>query len=328
MMPSFFTAKAAKATALTGLVSLLAAISGTSASSSGSGATAGVSLHLHRASNVATGSAQVHLPRTVSWDQATSVLAHLLGISDGLRPNGSPIDGTDFDYTGVLNDQKVIAVAGDLFDGPAASLLVLLKGMDSEDIPVPVTFDVHSSHAPSSRLVSAYLNDISSMVASTPRSVVFTVSSEDQNTAIAGAARVTLRSKKPIVMISDSTPSSLAISAKEIASTSYEDVSAHFVEKFGADGAVFDQTEEDERMFMIEADFISSLFEAIRIQGLHDRKNDRPTHGDFYAISLTKLQMIAAFDSAYANGAVEILSVAPTVSDAATATEPRLHRRS
>ncbi|KAI8854728.1 hypothetical protein BC829DRAFT_160085 [Chytridium lagenaria] len=191
-------------------------------------------------------------------------------------------------------------------------------------------------------MVSEYVTDFTELIADAHPSgdMLLSVSSEAQNPTIAGVSRVTLGERSALMSIPDDAPEKVKVTLNEIASSAYESVSDHVVEKFGEEAKLFSQDDKIDRMFLIEVDFVTSLFDALRIQRIHQLRKRTLTTGklpDFIGITLTGAnnlrakygedskeykagvlittkvlkQITDAFATMYEKGVAEIISVGP-----------------
>ncbi|KAJ3103763.1 Splicing factor 3B subunit 1 [Phlyctochytrium planicorne] len=296
---------------------------------------ANVALHLHPHDKL-----QGSSPKEISWDQATSILSHVNGVSKFLR-GGLVLneESSSGEILTILNDESVRKLSGDMFEQHDASLVILVKGIQAEALPIPATFTILSENATSNAKISEYFNDFTELIADVHPSgdMLLSISSESQNPSIAGAARVSLFDRSAVLSVPDDAPEYLQSTLKEIAKTAYVDVKSHFVEKFGKRAESF--SEKGDRMFMVEMEFLSSLFEALKIQSVHALKRRATTAKlpDFIGITVsTPLsiknsygveseqyqnavsisnevleKVFESFTTVYKTGVVQMISVAP-----------------
>ncbi|KAJ3038731.1 hypothetical protein HDV00_000391 [Rhizophlyctis rosea] len=177
------------------------------------------------------------------------------------------------------------------------------------------------------------------------------VTSEERDNPVSNCAVVKLGASDAAISASKA-PVSLRTTLKEIANTAYVDVKNHLVEKFGSTAKVFDEKVARDKLFMVEIEYISSLFEALRIQSLHptDAKSafrsiminlsQLDTLAEEYGTSSEKYingaaimrqvldEAIKSFTTSHKPSAVEILSVPPTIpAIGGTSPRPLLRRR-
>ncbi|KAJ3213836.1 hypothetical protein HDU67_002379 [Dinochytrium kinnereticum] len=299
-----------------------------------------IALHLHPSTSSGAGSPS----KEISWDQATSILSHINGVSKFLR-GGLVLndDSESNEVLSVLDDERVKRVSGNMFEQPEASLVVVVKGLEAEALPIPVSFRISTEDSTSGAMISEYMNDFTELVSDAHISgdMVLSISAEPQNPTIAGTSRVSLREKSALLSIPEDAPEYVQNTLGEIAATAYDSVKSHALEKFGDKAEVFDEKERVDRMFMIEVEFVSSLFEALRIQRIHRVKkqelsaklpdfigltlsgannvrekygSESPQYKAAASISQEVLKKIVeSFSVIYETGVVEMISVGPEI---------------
>lgn len=93
-------------------------------------------------------------------------------------------------------------------------------------------------------------------------------------------------------MISSIKPSeSISSIINEISVTTHKDMEKHAQEKFGADAAIFQSSRAEDAQLMAELEFLTSLFEALKIQ----QTNDKPktaSEPSFVSVTLSGLKRI------------------------------------
>ncbi|KAJ3333386.1 hypothetical protein HDU76_008637 [Blyttiomyces sp. JEL0837] len=331
------------------IAAVIASVASLAQASSSSKPAGPVSIHL-----LPPASSQFTEPKEVSWNEATSILSHINGVSQMMRGSGLLVDDFQTDFTSILDDQRVLAVSGGgVFGQPSASMLVLVKGVSAgrycwngsvvlglhgrmvfykelmilfnskDDISVSPAFVISSNENTSSRKLSRYINDFSEVIASSrsgSRANIITLSSESQMLALEGAARITLGKKAATVTTPSTTSKDLVRTIDEITKSAYSETKTKFVEMFGELGTVFKEHNEYDRLFMVEMEIFSSLMEALRIQNMHLLKRSAGHLPDFMAVTLTHAQDLfihhGSSSAQYQNGAKILKKV---LADAAAA---------
>ncbi|KAJ3066916.1 hypothetical protein HDU98_009844, partial [Podochytrium sp. JEL0797] len=204
-----------------------------------------VALALHAAS--ATAAVSLHLfPSTdtkhsddASWTDITSVLAHANGASRLFRWSDSLLQDNNNDQielSNILHSDNVKALKPDIFTETTGSLIMLVAGLDEQNIPLPVAFS--SSAFTPIKAVSDYLTHFTELVSSehvTERANMISISSvcNDEVRSIPGVSRLVLKKDSALVTIPDSATSAFKSQVKEIAKSAYENVQSTFDAKFG-----------------------------------------------------------------------------------------------
>ncbi|KAJ3410464.1 hypothetical protein HDV05_003726 [Chytridiales sp. JEL 0842] len=320
-----------------------------------------VSIHLH-SSTAPPSTTVVKDPRVISWEDATSILSHINGVSYMMRAkplfvaNG---DNEDEDVFGqvpkevgesVLDDPAVVSLKKSVFEQPEGSLVLLVKGLGNDAVPIPASFIITENQVTSSNRLTSYINDLTSYIARShpdARANILSVSSEEPQSSAPfttpGVARVTLRERHPLVLLPGDVSSKMKNTLSELADGAYESVKNHFAKKFGKKRAdVFEEDVQVDKNFMIEMDFVTSLFEALHIQKLKmlKKRSEAGALSDFTTVTLSRVndiyeaygpdspkykiaseitaevvsEIVDKFTNIYADAAVEILSVSAGIS--------------
>ncbi|KAJ3299111.1 hypothetical protein HDU79_000070 [Rhizoclosmatium sp. JEL0117] len=311
------------------------------AASVASSVVASVSLHLSPAP-ITNGPLE---PATVSWSDLTSVLAHANGVSRLFRWSDNAAQDGDEDQhslSNILASEHVLALKPDLFHQSSGSLVMLVAGLETNEVPLPVSF-TSTSHTPLSA-ASDYLNHFIELISSeygTGRANMISVSSvcNDNILSIPGVSRLVLKKEAAVATIPDSATTSLKSKLKEISKSSYVNVKQTFEKRFGK--TVLKESENVDKMFMVEMNFVDALSDALG----KDSKAMLQPHvqgflSDYFSVSMTRLnniyevygkesaqfqssakvlkevvsKVIDTFHNLYPEGQVQIIALAPSSS--------------
>ncbi|KAJ3299107.1 hypothetical protein HDU79_000066 [Rhizoclosmatium sp. JEL0117] len=309
------------------------------AASVASSVVASVSLHLSPAP-ITNGPLE---PATASWSDLTSVLAHANGASRLFRWSDNAAQDGDEDQhslSNILASDHVLALKPDLFHQSSGSLVMLVAGLETNEVPLPVSF-TSTSHTPLSA-ASDYLNHFIELISSeygTGRANMISVSSvcNDNILSIPGVSRLVLKKEAAVATIPDSATTSLKSKLKEISKSSYVNVKQTFEKRFGK--TVLKESENVDKMFMVEMNFVDALSDALG----KDSKEMLQPHvqgflSDYFSVSMTRLnniyevygkesaqfqssakvlkevvsKVIDTFHNLYPEGQVQIIALAPS----------------
>ncbi|KAJ3042239.1 hypothetical protein HK097_002090, partial [Rhizophlyctis rosea] len=263
------------------------------------------------------------IPKNIQWDEAVSIIAHALGVSH-LSPALQFADH----HAEVLNDAAVQKVVGSLLEPARPNLLIVARGLTADGVPVPAKYSIGTSSETAGSLISDLAYDFSELSADKYDSGLSTlyVTSQTGDKPLSNCAMVKLQDGGAAVSASK-TSENVRATLNEISATAYSDVKAHFMEKFGKKVEIFDESEPIEKFFMVEMEFISSLFEAMRIQSLHPESK---TQASFQSIvlNLAKLDALAAKEGTESKKYLAAVSIMREVLEEATQTFTKLHTKS
>ncbi|KAJ3281330.1 hypothetical protein HK104_000081 [Borealophlyctis nickersoniae] len=240
----------------------------------------------------------------------------------------SPVLELADQHADVLNDEAVQMVGGSLLEPPRPNLLVIAKGIEAKDIPIPVAYSIAAEDSTSGVRISDFAHDFTELAAAKYPGLLSTlyIKSEKRDAPVPNAAEVKLYEKDAVVSIPGEAPEGLEKTLGELSTSAYQQVHEHFAEKFGSRGAIFDENVTEDKLFMVEVEFVSSLFEALRIQNLHSTSQQTSQLLKFMVINLSKLHLVAEKYGLTSKQYKSAVSIGREVLDQVVSTFQEIHK--
>ncbi|KAI9000012.1 hypothetical protein BC832DRAFT_156261 [Gaertneriomyces semiglobifer] len=198
--------------------------------------------------------------RKISWATCQSVLAHVLDAPDGFPALSAMTnqDRDDFNAIATLQSTK-------------PNLVILADGAESMKIGAGSAYEIPDEYPRVE--ITAVVDDLVRTISRDADGSGAIMISRSTTATGKSLSRVAIGIDKIHIAASSSLPETVYHTLDNIRHTTYTDLKSHIVEKYGVRAAFLDEKVHEDVRLMAEIEFVSSVWEAFKVQVLGDKRD-------------------------------------------------------